>query len=127
MFIAYVGGALLLIIFGMMGFVRLPLSSGLLYIELSCVAIVFYLAVSLGTETPTSIILASFRRKKRQTFSDLTDLFTDSGLIYKRVDDLIQSKLVERSGNTLKLTGGGKIVWNIMEFYRLVFNRKLTE
>jgi hypothetical protein len=126
-YIAYVGGALLLLIFGMMGFVRLPWSSGLLFILLSCTAILFYIAISLGTELPTSIILESFTKKKEQSLADLTTLFTDRGLILNRVDDLVQSGLVSIEGGKLTVTGRGKIIRNIMEVYKLVFNRSLTE
>jgi hypothetical protein len=124
---AYAIGAVLLYGFGRMGYINLPWSSGFLYVLLSSVIIVFYITISLGTEIPTSIILASFKREKRQTFSDLTALFTDNGLIFSRIDDLIQSKLVERSGSRLRLTPRGKLVWHVLEVYRRVFHRTLTE
>jgi cyanate permease len=117
----------LLFEFGKAGFINLPWSSGFLYTLLSCIVIVIYITISLGTEIPTSIILASFQRKNPQTFGDLTALFTDKGLIFARTDDLIQSKLVQRSGSRLTLTARGKIVWQVLEVYRRVFHRTLTE
>ena len=123
----YAFGAVLLYVFERMGRISFPLSSGFLYVLLSCLTIVMYITISLGTEIPTSIILASFQRKKQQTFSDLTALFTDNGLIFSRIDDLIQSKLVQRSGSRLKCTGRGRVVWRILGVYRWVFHRTLTE
>ena len=124
---AYAIGALLLYGFGGMGYISLPWSSGFLYVLLACTAILFYIAVSLGTEIPTSIILASFQRKKRQSFDDVVRLFTDHGLIFIRVDDLVQSKLIEHRGGQLKITGKGKVIWYAMKLYTWVFYRALTE
>ena len=124
---AYLVGALLLYWFGRTGFIAFPWSSFVLYVLLSATAILFYIATSLGTEIPSSIILESFKRKKQQTFKDLTALFTDKGLIVDRVDDLIQSTLVMRHGDMLQLTGRGKIVWRVMEIYRWIFHRTITE
>jgi len=124
---AYLAGALLLYGFGRMGLIALPWSSGFLYVLLSATAILFYLGISLGTETPSSIILSSFKKNKRQTFKDLTALFTDKGLIVNRIDDLIQSKLVTRHEHGFFLTGRGKIIWRVMEAYRRVFHRLVTE
>ena len=124
---AYLIGAVLLFEFGKAGFSNLPWSSALLYALLSFTAILFYVALSLGTELPTSIILRSFQRKKQQTRDDLTGLFTDKRLIFERINDLVQSKLVTRTGSTLKLTGRGKVVWGVMELYKRVFHRTLTE
>lgn len=123
----YVAGALLLYWFGMIGYISFPRSAGFLYILLSATAILFYLETSLGTETPSSIILESFKRKRQQTFKDLTALFTDKGLIGKRINGLVQSKLVSTYGGTLKLTGRGRAVWRVMETYRQIFHRLVTE
>lgn len=125
--LSYALGGLFLYGFYQNGLITLPLSGTLLYILLSALAILFYVSISLGTELPSSIILRSFKRKKKQKLSDLTVLFTDRGLIVKRIDDLIQSTLITRSGGSLKLTGRGKIVWNVIEAYRRVFHRRHTE
>lgn len=124
---AYLAGLVLLYVFGRLGYIALPWSSGALYILLSATAVLFYFAISLGTETPSSIILSSFKRNKRQTFENLTALFTDKGLILNRIDDLMQSKLVTRHERTFFLTGRGKIIWRVMEAYRRVFHRLVTE
>lgn len=87
----------------------------------------YYLALSQGTELPSSIILASFKRKKHQTLSELTNLFTDSGLINNRVDDLVAWKLVKRQGRELVLTNTGTLVWWVMEAYRWLFHRPGAE
>lgn len=123
----YLIGAVLLYEFGKAGYVSFPWSSGFLYVLLACVAILFYIAISLGTELPTSIILKSFQTKKQQNLTDLTALFTDSGLIYDRLDDLIQSALVADRGGRFILTGRGNVVWRVMELYKRLFHRTLTE
>lgn len=125
--IAYMAGACLLFVFVRMGLIQLPWSSGLLFMLLSCTAMLFYIAISLGTELPTSIILESFKKKKEQSLSQLTALFSDKGLILNRVDDLVQSGLVDRTGQRLTMTTRGNTVWNIMRLYQLAFNRKRTE
>ncbi len=123
----YVCGALLLYWFGRMGYISLPWSSGFLFVLLSCTATLFYIAISLGTEIPTSVILASFKRKKRQSFGDVARLFTDHGLIFTRVDELVKSKLIEHRGGKLTITGKGKVIWCVMKLYTWVFYRALTE
>ena len=124
---AYAPGALLLYGFGTAGHINLPWSSALLYILLSGAAVICYIAVSLGTEIPTSMILASFKRKKQQTSGDLTALFTDNGLIFARIDDLVQSNVIRHSGDRLILTGRGNLVWKVLGIYRRVFHRTITE
>ena len=91
------------------------------------IAICFYLALSQGTELPSSVILASFQTKKQQTGTDLIRLFTDKGLIGNRLSDLLAWKLVKRQDSQLMLTGTGKLLWRIMEAYRRVFARPVTE
>ncbi len=93
----------------------------------SLILFCFYMALSQGTELPSSVILSSFTRKKQQKMSDLTNLFTDQGLIYNRLDDLVKWKLVERRDRKLMLTVRGRLVWRIMEAYRWVFARSITE
>lgn len=124
---AYLAGAVLLYVFSRRGLLALPCSSGFLYLLVSVTAILFYVGISLGTETPSSIILSSFKRNKRQTFKDLTALFTDKGLIVNRIDDLTQSKLITRHERAFILTGRGKIMWRVMETYRRIFHRLVTE
>ena len=123
----YLAGAVLLYGFGRMGSIALPWSSGFLYILLSATVILFYLAISLGTEIPSSIILQSFQRKKHQTLNELAALFTNKGLIRERLDDLIQSAMVSRREGVLTLTLRGRVLWRIMEIYRWVFHRPRTE
>lgn len=123
----YALGTLLLCVFGKIGLIALPWSSVFLYILLSAAAVLFYFATSLGTEIPTSIILKSFKRKKMQTIEELIALFTDKGLIFDRIDDLIQSKMVKRQEQKLKLTWRGNIIWRVLETYRWIFHRTVTE
>lgn len=92
----------------------------------SLVIIYFYVALSLGTQLPSSMILASFRRKKRQTFTDLVRLFTDTGLIDNRLDDLIGANLVAKKRGTFVLTGRGRVLWRAIWLYRWVFHRTNT-
>lgn len=107
-------------------FTNFPITSLFAFALMMLLAVFFYFVLSLGTELPSSIILASFKRKKRQTFRELLALFTESGLMYQRVDDLVQSKLIEDHSGRFMLTARGTLVWRIIELYYRVFNRRDT-
>jgi len=102
-------------------------TSLVLYMLLALTASLFYLGPYLGGETPASMILASFKKKKRQTEADLMHLFTDSGLFWKRVDDLKRSGLIEvRRAKYITTTKGRASIYCI-SLYQRVFHRSMTE
>lgn len=104
-----------------------PLSSLMLFILLSLVIIYFYFALSLGGETPASMILASYAKKKRQTKIQLVSLFTDHGLLWKRLDDLEQSGCICHKQGKYMPTAKGKVIIFAISVYQFVFHRSLTE
>lgn len=125
--IAYLFGLLALLYLIRIGHVSLPVPSSVLYVLFSCLTVLFYIALTLGTELPSSIILASFKRNPEQNETTLTSLFSDRGLILNRVDDLRTSGLVTQTGKTMRLTQGGRCVWEVMKLYRVLFHRYQTE
>lgn len=125
--VAYFIGLCALCYFIRTAYIPLAWSSVVLYVLLSCLTVLLYIAISLGTELPSSIILASFQKKHTQSETALISLFSDRGLIGNRIDDLIESGVVTHSGNKLKLTKRGKIVWFVMNVYRVLFHRQQTE
>ncbi len=103
-----------------------PVSSILLFIFLSLTAIYFYIALSLGGETPASMILASYAKKNRQTKSQIINLFSDQGLLWKRLDDLKGAGFITEKKGLYRATGKGKTVMKIISLYQTIFHRSLT-
>lgn len=113
------------------GFLFIPetpfqFSSRILYGLLSLLASLFYLTPYLGGETPASMILDALHTKKRMTEKDILDLFSDYGLIHKRVEDLVQSGLLMREGKILFLSSVGNFSVRAIVLYQKIFNRVLT-
>ncbi len=102
------------------------ITSIVLYILLSLTAGVFYLGPYLGGETPASMILASFTKKKRQKEPDLIRLFTESGLFWKRIDDLRRAGLIETHREKYIATSKGRVIIHYISLYKRIFCRPAT-
>src|SRR5689334_25285732 len=66
----YVVGFIAVGLLAILGTFELRVTSLLLYTLFSLVAIMFYLTPYLGGETPASMILASFKKRKQQSMTD---------------------------------------------------------
>lgn len=121
--LCYAVGLLIMGILVNSGVFFYPLTSLLLYILLSFIAILFYLTPYLGGETPASMILAALRTRERQTYRELRNLFTRKGLIGKRIDDLLIADYVVRRKGTLKITAKGRHLLGVIRIYQKVFHR----
>jgi hypothetical protein len=122
----YVVGLTVVVFFAIRGLLQPPITSVLLYSLLSLVAIMFYLTPYLGGETPASMILGSFKKRKQQSFADLVNVFTNTGLIWKRIEDLQTAGLIKKTGTNYLVTPKGKIVSTFVLSYQKLFNRKLV-
>lgn len=114
------------IVFGFGYFFISGVSSIVIYSLLSLLWVILYLTPLLGGESPTSMILESFKKKRQQTASDLVNLFTNTGLIWKRIDDLRSSGLIVKNGAGYVVTMKGNMVARCIIFYQSLFNRRLT-
>jgi membrane-bound ClpP family serine protease len=101
-----------------------PLTSITLFVLLSAGMIWISFGNYLGGETPASMILSSYKKKRSQTARELESLFTTRGLIWKRVDDLEKAGLVTQKNNHLRVTPKGQSVASCIRLYQAVFNRK---
>ncbi|OGG30675.1 hypothetical protein A3A63_00645 [Candidatus Gottesmanbacteria bacterium RIFCSPLOWO2_01_FULL_46_9] len=122
----YVIGFFVLWIFYTFGLLSLPLTSVVYYVLLVLVGVMFYLTPYLGGETPASMILESFGEKRQQTFRDLMGLFTNTGLIWKRIEDLQMAGLIQKQGTHYSVTGKGKMAALLVLFYQKLFHRQLV-
>jgi hypothetical protein len=108
------------------GLLYWPMASVVYYVLLVMVAMIFYLTPYLGGETPASMILASFKKKRQQSFDDLVHLFTNTGLIWKRIEDLEKAGLVVKTGPNYAVTDKGRTVSVLVILYQKLFHRQLV-
>jgi len=124
--LVYGGGLLVLLSLCFTGGVSLPITSILLYALSSFLVSWFSLAPYLGGETPTSMILDSYATKTSQTEKDLQKLFTERGLVGKRLNDLVTSGMVVQKNTKFSVSSKGKIAVKAIMFYQKVFNRTMS-
>ena len=96
----------------------IPVTSSILYILLVFDYLAFFASPYLGDESPSSKIFLLVRKKKTATFAQIINTFSNQELISKRIDDLVRSKLVEKSGNQIVISDRGKTFLKIMNLYR---------
>jgi hypothetical protein len=119
-------GIPVILYFYYLGWERYPLTSLTIYGLLSGLTIQFYIPIFRGTEIPTSIIISSFIKKKQQTLDDLVGQFSNSSLIWKRIDNLAQAGFVTQTGSRVYITWKGSILARGIAAYQNIFHRKLT-
>jgi predicted transcriptional regulator len=88
----------------------------------ACVSWLSFSACIPGT-APTSAILSSFDKKKRQTETELERLFTVDSLLRTRVDSLISQGLVVKRGRKYFASDKGKKLAQVIRVYNIFFNR----
>lgn len=103
-----------------------PITAALLYVLLSAVSIFFYLPRFLGGETPTSMMIASFATKKEQSLDNLISLFSNTGLIWKRIENLMEAGYIKKTGTKMMATTKGYILFYSIKAYQKIFYRVLT-
>jgi hypothetical protein len=107
-------------------FIAHPVTSFVLYTLLSLVSVILYLTPFLGGENPSSMMISSFKKKRQQVPSDLVQLFSNTGLIWKRIEDLRSAGLITKNGVVFVATGRGNVVSWLVSLYQKIFNRTLT-
>ena len=108
------------------GILSMPSASTVLYIFLSLLVIFFYLTPFLGGETPASMMLDSFKKTREQAFEGLVGIFTNTGLIWKRIEDLQMAGLIKKTGGKYSVTGRGAIVAQFVLLYQKLFHRNIV-
>ena len=78
----------------------------------------------LGGVTPSSTMLAAYKKHHALSNQQLFHLFTSESFVAKRVKDLCRSKLVIKRQEILYLTEKGKLVATVINRYQYIFNRK---
>ncbi len=90
----------------------------IVYALVSLLLFVTYLSVFLGGQTPASMILDAFEKKKSLTDKQIRSLFTEDSLLWKRMDDLIAAGLVSTKGSMYKTTFRGQLINRFFTWYR---------
>jgi len=121
----YIIGLAILIISFLNNMLLLPLSSFVLYGLITLVMYAYYLGLCHPAETPAGMILRAFARKKTQTLTELTRLFTVQGLLWNRIDQLVVAGLVSRKGERFFVTAKGGFIARCIWVYQKFFNRLL--
>jgi hypothetical protein len=119
----YLLGFIVLWILWRRGLVSLPFSSSCIYLLMSLFVSYFYMTFFLAGETPSSIILDSFLRKKQQARSELLHLFSEQGLVLNRLDDLISTHLIIQKKDVYRVTSKGRILAVCIFLYEYLFHR----
>lgn len=99
-------------------------SSLLLYLLLSAILSFLYVGVILGGETPSSMILHAFKSRPRMSLSQIESLFSEKQLIWKRIEDLRSSGMVEITPTFIVCTKKGMQYARIITAYETIFHRK---
>jgi hypothetical protein len=101
----------------------LPICAFLLYLLMTFTIFPFYLGVVLGGETPASTIMQAFRKKSTRSERELAGLFTEHGILGKRIEDLKSSGLIKKREDKYIATNRGRIVVLWFSWYQTVFAR----
>ena len=121
----YIPGPVVILLLWKIGILAYPLSSVVLYMLILSAFAPMYLAMTLEGQTPASLILAAFSRKKTRTFRELSALFTEKGLFWDRIDTLLLSGFIRKKADRYTVTPRGQLIVGFMTWYRVIFNRPL--
>jgi hypothetical protein len=101
-----------------------PVYMILFYSLFSLLVSVLYLGVCLGGQTPASMILDAYKGKKSFTEKQLIALFSPDLLLWKRLDDLLRSKLVTKTRDRYCISPGGNVLYTFFHAYQTLINSR---
>lgn len=99
-------------------------SSVVLYVLLSAILSFLYVGVILGGETPSSMILHALTSHRHMSTSAIESLFSEKQLVWKRIEDLRASGLVDIAPQGIVCTKKGMKWARIIGAYEILFHRK---
>jgi hypothetical protein len=102
---------------------HVPLTAFVLYFLLVCVTSIFYLGVVLGGETPSSMMIAAFTKEPRLTPEKLARLFTEKGLLWKRIDDLVNTGMIYKQKGKYRIKPQAMYIARCIVWYQQLFAR----
>ena len=96
----------------------LPLTSSFIFALLVCVYFIFLTSVFLNDDPPAAKIYLLMSKYKRLSLTKITHFFADHTLIQKRVNDLLNQKLIYKQHNLYIITPKGQTLYKILLVYR---------
>ena len=103
---------------------NLIISSIVLYICMVSLLSFLYVGVVLGGETPSSMILHALSARKHMTQEEITGLFSEEVLVWKRIEDLKHSGLISMTNGTVRATDKGQRLVSYISIYERLFHRR---
>ena len=100
----------------------LVVSSAIFYLFISTLICYWYVSLFVNHETPASMILSSFVKRKHQTIAQIRRLFTKKGLIDDRLGDLVKTRLIRVKGRIVSVTRWGRYMSGIERLYRYILH-----
>lgn len=122
--IVYPAGLFVLLYFRVAGYFEVPLYFLMLYTMVSILISVLYLGVYLGGQTPASMILDAYAKKKSYTQKQLLSLFSEDMLLWKRLDDLLRAKFVKTNHIGYAVTSKGYAIFRFFHAYQHLIRTK---
>lgn len=120
---SYVLGGILLGMIISKGLLSYPVSAVCVYVLLSIGMSIVYISFFLGAQTPASIILDAFLKRKTLSKKAIVSLFTKKHIFEKRIENLISFTLVEKNGMRYVSTVRGRYIAGAIRMYQRIFNR----
>lgn len=99
---------------------KLPLTGILLNGLLTCLYTAFFTSVYLGDESPASRIVKLVSAKNKMTEKEILNEFSDKILVFKRLDDLVNSGHTEQKGRRYIITKRGFRLNRVINWYRSI-------
>lgn len=96
----------------------LPLTSIVLYSQLSFLYLIFFTSPYLGDESPAAKIIFLVKKNGRLSYEKIKREFSDEELVIKRLDDLVKSGLIIRQKDNYYSAKSGQRLARIINFYR---------
>lgn len=119
----YVVGGMLLGIIIYKGLLSYPVSAACVYILLSIGISITYVSFFLGAQTPASIIINTFSKRRTLSKKSIISLFTKKHIFEKRIENLMSFKLVRKNGMRYGATANGRYIAGTIRAYQRIFNR----
>ena len=101
-------------------YIKIPLTAIWLCFLLSLAFIIFFLFSFLSEESPSSTILGLLKKRGKIRERDIYSSFSEAKLIRMRLSELTHQKIIEEQNNNFIILPKGKIIANVVNFYRKI-------